>query len=263
MRKRVGILVAVALLGSAGSSVAQVNDAGDAGWQFKVTPYFFMAGLDGRTGVKGVTTDVDVPLGEILDHLDMAFMMSATARKNRWILGLDAMYFKLSDAGSKWVTGPFGFVNIEGTIDLDMTEQLYQPTIGYRLFEGTTLDLYAAARYTGLKTAMTLTSTTTIPSLPGGTNELDADVNWWDPVIGFRTDIPFKQKFDVMMLGDFGGFGVGSDVAYQWMIGAGWQFSQHFDARLGYRYFFEDYDQDGFVWHMAMSGAVLGLGISF
>ena len=160
-----------------------------------------------------------------------------------------AGYFKLSGAGSKLVTGPFGAVTVEGTVELDMTEQIYQPTVAYRVFEtGTTLDVYAAGRYTGLSTEVTLTSTTTIPSLPGGTNHLDGDKSWWDPVIGVRTDLPLGQKFDLLFVADFGGFGVGSDVTYQWLAAAGWQFSTHFDTHIGYRYFYEGTIKDIEAW---------------
>jgi hypothetical protein len=249
-------------MASAPTSRAQVAD--EDGWEFRLTPYFLAAGLDGKTGVAGVTTDVDVPFSDVFDHLDAGFMMAATARRNRWILGLDAIYFKMSGAGSQSVSGPFGFVALDGTVELASSEQIYQPTIAYRVFEGDVpLDFYVAARYTSLETEMTLVSTTTIPSFPGGTNELSGDVDWWDPIIGKRVHISLTDHLFGTTVVDCGGFGVGSDVTYQWLVAGGWRFGDHVDTSVWYRYFKQDYEEDGFVWNMVAKGFIVGLGIVF
>lgn len=245
---------------------AQAFDSDDEGWEFSVTPYLFGASLDGRAGIGPVVTSVDLPLSDLLDHFEAGFMVAATARKDRWIFGLDAMYIKLSDVGSQSVSGPFGVITVEGTVDLVPGEQIYQPTIGYRLFSGDdapTLDMYAAARYTSLETELTLVTTTSIPSFPGGTRLLEADATWWDPVIGFRSMFSITDKMFGTALVDVGGFGVGSDVTYQWMATAGWQFTDLISASLGYRYLKQDYQEDNFLWDMVMSGPVLGVGFVF
>lgn len=263
MGKRIvaGIAMWLALVGIAR---AQAFDQDEEGWQFTVTPYLFGAGLDGKAGVGNVTTDVEVPLSDLLDHLDAAFMVAATARKDRWIFGVDAMYFKLSDVGSQSVSGPFGVITVEGTVDVAPGEQIYQPTIAYRVFGGDApiLDVFVAARYTSLETELTLVSTTTIPSFPGGTRTLKGDATWWDPVIGQRVIASFTEKLFGTFLVDFGGFGVGSDVTYQWMVTTGWRFTEHFSTSLGYRYLKQDYD-DELVWNMVMSGFVVGAGFVF
>lgn len=261
MRLVAAIVMSMAL---SGPVHAQAFDSDNEGWEFSVTPYLFGAGLDGRAGVGNVTTDVDVPLSDLLDKLDAGFMVAATARKNRWIFGLDAMYIKLSDVASKSVSGPFGVITVEGTVDLAPGEQIYQPTIAYRVFGGDTpvLDFYVAARYTSLETELTLVSTTTIPSFPGGTRTLEGDATWWDPVIGKRVMVAITDKLFGTTLVDCGGFGVGSDVTYQWMVTAGWRFTEHISTSLGYRYFKQDYD-DTLVWDMVMSGFVVGFGVVF
>jgi opacity protein-like surface antigen len=65
------------------------------------------------------------------------------------------------------------------------------------------------------------------------------------------------------LYGDVGGFGVGSDSTYQAIGGVVWQFSQRFSASAGYRYLYQDFEDDGFVWDMAMHGPFLGLGVKF
>jgi hypothetical protein len=268
MRRFLGLFVWATSWSIAGSCFAQADSATEEGWRFTVTPYFLAAGLDGKTGVNGVTTDVDVPFSDIFDKLDAGFMMFATARKGRWFGGFDAMYFKLSDAPSNQVTGPFGKVTVQGALDITVTQQFYDGVVGYRAVEKSAtnrviLDVYASARYTSMETEATLTTSSTIPSFPGGSRSMDDEVTWWDPIIGARTLIPFAGDFDLNMLADFGGFGVGCDVTYQWLLAVEWQFSKPVAISAGYRYFKQDYDQDGFVWDMAMSGFVTGVGISF
>ncbi len=266
MGDAIRLVLAFSVAGLVTPALAQTTDT-DEDWEFRVTPYFLAASLDGKTGIAGVTTDVDMPFGDILDHLDAGFMMTATARKNRWILGVDAIYFKLSGVGSKSVTGPFGVITTEGTVELGSTQQIYQPTIAYRFFgdDSPSLDVYVAARYTSLESELTLTSTTDIPSFPDGTSQLSEDVSWWDPVIGKRVTIWFTERLFSRTVVDFGGFGVGSDVTYQWLAAAGWRFSPHIDAAVGYRYFEQDYEDDdtGFVWDMVASGMIVGVGITF
>ena len=268
MKRYWGVTVFAVLWLCAGSCFAQVDSTSDEGWQFRVVPYLLAAGLDGKVGANGITTDLDVPFSDIWDHFDAGFMMFATAYKGRWFGGFDAMYFKLSGAPSNEVTGPFGRETAHGVLEVTVTQQFYEPAIGYRAVPGSqtnkvTLDVYVSARYTSMKTEATITTSSSIPTFPGGSNTASSDQTWWDPLIGARTTIPFADKFYVTMLGDFGGFGVGCDVTYQWLGVVGWQCSKPVSIAAGYRYFKQDYDQDGFIWDMAMSGLITGVVISF
>ena len=73
------------------------------------------------------------------------------------------------------------------------------------------------------------------------------------PVIGARVTLPVAERWSAMLYGDVGGFGAGSDLAYQRFAGVNWQFSEHLSAKAGYRY----------VWKMAAYGPYLGVGIRF
>ncbi len=247
--------------------VGRVNAQGAAndGWRFQIAPYFLMPGLNGKVGYGGITTDLAMDFGDILDRLDMGIMVMATAQRGRWVFGFDAMYFKLSDQGTSSASGPFGFVQADGTLELTTTQQIYQPTLAYRLFDTPTgnFDAFVAARYTSLENDVYLASTTTIPSLPGGTRTLSDEQTWWDPVVGGRTSIPFAGAFAVNALADFGGFAAGCDVTYQWLLTLRWDFATHFAAAGGYRYMKQDYEEDGFVWDMVMKGPILGVGFAF
>jgi opacity protein-like surface antigen len=61
--------------------------------------------------------------------------------------------------------------------------------------------------------------------------------------------------------GDIGGGG--SELTWQALAGVDWTLSKHLSAKFGYRYLDFDYDQDDFVYDMAMAGGYAALGIRF
>ena len=58
------------------------------GWQLTLTPYGWLANLDGTLGVRGYTTPVDIKFDDILNNLDMVALINMEARKGRWGDGL-------------------------------------------------------------------------------------------------------------------------------------------------------------------------------
>jgi opacity protein-like surface antigen len=257
------VSVAATVLVSLVASPAQAASPAPDKWQFEFTPYLFGAALSGTTGISRVTADVDVSFGDILENLDSGFMAMFEARKGPWGFGFDGVYFRLKDDKSKSWQGPGGIGTADGALEATMTEQIYQLAVSYRtLNTHSKLDLIGAARYTQLDTDLNL-DVTAPPVLPGGTRSLSAGESWWDPVIGIRVITPFAERWSFVGYADVGGFGTGSDITYQTIAGVNWQFSRTFAAKVGYRYFYQDYENDGFVWDMAAHGLYLGLGIGF
>jgi opacity protein-like surface antigen len=246
-----------------GATSAKAEDPG-GGWQLEVTPYLFGAGLDGTVGVRSVEGELDADFDEILDNLDSAFMGTVELRRGRFGLLLDGLYFKLADEETSSWQGPGGVGSATGELEATTTMQLYQIGLGYRVGERVAVDLIAGARYTKLDADLDLTVTTG-GLLPGGARSVSDDQSWWDPVIGARVLIPIGERWTAVLYGDFGGFGVGSDSTYQLIAGLNWQFAKHFSVKAGYRYLYQDYEDDdeGFKWDMAAQGPYLGLGIRF
>src|SRR5438046_8475039 len=50
-------------------------------WQFTIAAPGWLASLNGTIGIRGVNADIDVPVDEVLQHLDMIFAMRAEAQK--------------------------------------------------------------------------------------------------------------------------------------------------------------------------------------
>jgi opacity protein-like surface antigen len=243
-----------------GGALAQTPP--EDGWRLEVTPYFWGSSLDGTVGVRGVEADVEAEFEDIVENLDSAFMGTIELRRNRWALLFDSIYFKLEDEGSRSWQGPGGIGSATGSLEATSTMQVYQLALGYRISQEIPVDVIAGARYTRLDVDLDLTATTG-GLLPGGTRSVSGDESWWDPLIGIRLLIPFGQRWTGVLYGDYGGFDVGSDSSYQAIAGVNWQFAKHFSAKAGYRYVYQDFEDDGFKWDMAAYGPYLGLGIRF
>ena len=250
------------MLAAASAMPVHAAGADEDRWQVEFTPYLFASGLHGSTGTQQVTADVNTAFSDMIQNLDKGFMGTLEVRRDRWGFILDGLYFKLKNEGTRSWGGPGGIGSATGDLEISPTMQMYQLSAAYRLDGKVATDLIVAGRYTQLDADLNLV-TTTGGLLPGGTRSLSASQSWWDPVIGVRVILPFAQRWSAMLYGDIGGFGVGSDLTYQGIAGVNWQFSEHFSAKVGYRYLYQDYENNGFVWKMAAYGPYIGVGIRF
>lgn len=231
-------------------------------WQYEVTPYLLASRMDGTAGAKGVTGDVDVSFGDILDHLDAGFMGLFTARKGRWTLGLEGIYMKLEDEEAKSVTGPLGAVTVSGALDATSSLYVAQASVGYRVLDDrTTLDLIGALRYTKLELDLDVVIDSAGIVFPGGERSASGSEDWVDAVVGMRVLHPVAEHVSLLGYADVGAGG--SDLTYQITAGVNWEFKEGYTAKVGYRYMYWDYENDGVVWDIAASGPYLGLGIRF
>lgn len=94
-------------------------------------------------------------------------------------------------------------------------------------------------------------------------SKVSGSKSWVDPFVGFRARYNFTDKLYAMTRADIGGFGVGSDLAWQAYGALGWQFNRHWSTELGYRHLAEDYKSGGFVFDAALAGAYLGITYKF
>jgi opacity protein-like surface antigen len=257
---RLAVVAACAALAVLASD-AIASEESKQSWQFEFVPYLFAAGLNGSIGALGVTADVDVPIEKLIQHLDGVFMGIIEARRENWLIMFDAIYVRLEGETSSSWQGPLGISNATGELKTTIRQQVYQPSLGYRVFDDrTAVDIIGGVRYTQIDTEFDL-GVTTGGLLPGGTHHLSVGKSWWDPVVGVRVTVPLAEKWSVMGYVDAGGNG--SDFTYQAMAGANWQFAKNFSLKAGYRYLYQDFEDNGFAWDMALHGAYFGLGIRF
>ncbi len=66
-------------------------------WQFTIAAPGWLASMNGTIGVHGINADIDVPVDEVLQHLDMIFAMRAEAQKGPFGIYGELIYIGLSD----------------------------------------------------------------------------------------------------------------------------------------------------------------------
>jgi hypothetical protein len=238
-------------------SAARAQDgstAAGAGWTFTATPYVWFASLKGDVGtISGLPPiDVDATFSDIIENADMALMLTAEAQRERWGLVLDLVYLNLSvDADTQGAL--FGAA--------DLTSETLFATIGVarRVIERGRFRAEAAA---GARLWYTDTKLELSAGLLPAQSADDAEF-WADPIIGVRGHVDLGRGFFLAPFADIGGFGVGSDLT--WQIGGtiGYQIKEWLWLRAGYRHLKVDYEDDGFVFDVTMSGPILGVGFRF
>jgi hypothetical protein len=150
--------------------------------------------------------------------------------------------------------GPTGYVKA----DVDLDQSALEVDVGYEVMER--LVVFGGLRYNDLSVDIKTTG-------PLGTRSAGGDEDWIDPVVGAHYTIPFADKWSFTMRGDIGGFGIGSDFAWQGVGTLRWQASERIGVLAAYRYIDMDYDNgetsNYFEYDMAMSGPALGVVFTF
>jgi hypothetical protein len=66
-------------------------------WQFTIAVPGWLSSMNGTIGVRGVNADIDVPVDEVLQHLDMIFAIRAEAQKGPFGIFGEFLYVGMSD----------------------------------------------------------------------------------------------------------------------------------------------------------------------
>jgi len=229
-----------------------------ADWTHEIAPYLWGAGLEGTTAIGPVSADIDASFSDILDALEMGAMGSYRGSRDRISVMFDAVYSGLGGDGK----GPGGAVKADVDIDqldVDIDQLVLEGDLGYALTEN--LHAFVGLRYVDLETKIKLKG-------PLGNTESARDkVDWVDPVIGLYYIWPFSDRWALSLRGDIGGFGVGSEFAWQGVGILRWQVSSGVGVLFAYRYLSNDYE-DGkganyFEYDMSMQGPALGVVFTF
>jgi opacity protein-like surface antigen len=225
--------------------------AGAAEWKHEFAPYLWGSAMDGTVGVGDVVADAQLSFSDILDNLEFGFMGAYRASRDRYSISVDAIYMGLGATEE----GPGGVLKA----DIDVDQIGLEADFGYALNER--LTLLAGLRYVSLDADLKVTG-------PLG-NSLTASEgqDWVDPVVGAQYAWPFADEWTLTLRGDIGGFGVGSDFAWQGMATLRWQFSPRTALGVAYRYLDIDYEDgkgdDYFKYDVATSGPAMGVIFTF
>jgi hypothetical protein len=191
-------------------------------WTFDVSLYGVAAGMSGDITARGIPADVNVSFGQVLDNLKFGAMGTAKVGYDRWSLSTDVIYMDLAAS--------------QGTVSASAQQWLVQPMLGYRVLPF--FEVTAGTRYNNLSATVQGTR----PPL-GKFFSTSGTVEWWDPVIGGRVSVPLIKTLSFDVMGDVGGFNVGSELTWQALPMLNWRFTKWGSIQAGYRWLYTDYSQ--------------------
>ena len=237
------ILITLALAGTLVVPALRAQDTNR--WRFDVSLYGLAVGMAGDVGIGRVNADVDAGFDKIWENLEFGAMGMLRLGYDRWALSTDVLYMGLQ--GSK------------NGVTAEFDQWMVEPTLSYRVSKY--FEPLAGVRYNNLSGEIRGPGILPTPRIPTGTQD------WWDPIVGANLNLPLGKGFSFNVRGDIGGFGVGSDFAWQVFPYLSWQFAQWGALQAGYRWLYMSYEAGSgasrFKYDMLNQGPQLGVTFTF
>jgi len=227
--------------------------ANDDEWNFRVSPYLWGSAMEGdiRTLPPLPPTDVDMSFSDIWDHLDMALMGFAEARKGRFGVFADLVYMDLSTRGK--TSGPlFSGANIDFTLGHLSLGGSYELTQS----DDYELNVLAGAYFWDIDNKLKLKT----GLLPG--QSVSDDEQWNDAFLGLKGKADINDDWYV---NGWGMAAVAGDSDSAWDVygGVGYRYSDSMSIVGGYRHMGLDYHNGPFSYDVEFSGPAIGLTFLF
>ncbi|OJU34852.1 MAG: hypothetical protein BGN99_32640 [Alphaproteobacteria bacterium 65-37] len=297
---KVPTLVVVAMLlwqlPAAAQSPSEPPAADSSPWTFKLTPYAWLTFMSGQQTVRGRTVNVDTNFVREFSSSEslVPVMGYFEARwRDKISLFVDVLYANMT-AGAGGTRNFFPEPGVAGwvaastalnyeTLIVEFGATYEVVKVGPTTTNGvgqTAFDFLMGGRYWLQRADLTLT-------LGGGVNvntsdlQFSADgsrafarsgnVQWVDPVLGFRVRHKLAENQDLSLEADLGGFGMGSRISAQAVGTYAYRFgrsgSVDWSVVLGYRALYVDYSRgsgnDLFRMNILQHGPIIGVNARF
>ena len=230
----------------------------DSSKKFKVylEPYIMFTSMSGTTGIGNLpNTFICVPAGKVFSYLKIGGMLYGEVYNDQLAFTSDLFYANLTQDAS----GKNGVLN--GTATL---KQFWWELEGlYRI--NAWLEFGAGARINNITASADINVVT-----PGGGAKMSSSKSntWVDPLLVTRLKKVINEKWLFQLRADIGGFGVGSQFAWQLQPDIFYSVSKLLQFGLGYRIISMDYNNDSgggdrFVYDMDEYGPQIRIGLNF
>jgi hypothetical protein len=263
------------------AQVPESSGAADDGgarspWGFQVVPFMWLSELEGTIATRGETADIDVDFDDIFDLLGDGELFAAgghfEGRYERFSFFVDA-FGGTARPTSNVTVGQRQMRS--GTADVTMNFAFIEFGPAYRVLEWPlddggrpiVIDLLTGGRWMYFYESITL---------KGSAGLLDrfasATSTWVDPFVGGRFAVPLVGELDFIFRGDIGGFGAGSELAWNliggFRYGLPWQpYGAHTSIVAVYKALDFDYEAGSgtnqIVAALDMRGPAFGLAFDF
>lgn len=235
-RRRRNLRIATLATSLFASTAARAQE--QSGWSIEPSVYLLLAGLTGTVGIGPIDVDLSQPSEAVWD-LNAAFMGSVRVAYRAWAFNADVMYADLGATKN----------DSHGSLQ----ELIFEPTVSYRVYSW--LEPLVGIRYDDVGGDI---------SGPFGSSHA-AKHGWVDPIVGVNLRLPLSGSVDLIVRGDVGGFGVGSNFTWQAYPHVSWEVSRLISLQAGYRVLSVDYETGSGADRLKFDIVELGpqLGITF
>jgi len=224
-------------------------------WTFLIEPYMMFPNMRGTVGMGDLPeATMDASSNDILGQLKIGGMLNLEASTEKWTIGSDLLYMNLAKG-------------VEAR-NLISNGEITAKQLGWEVF-----GLYRAKPWLelglgGLLNSINSGADLNVKAIGGGTISKSKSLTktWLDPMLITRISSKLGKMFIYQFRGEIGGFGIGSDLAWQIQAYAGYRFSKLFQITGGYRIISLDYEsgsgENRFMYDVNTSGPVLRLGFN-
>jgi len=265
------------LVALASSSAVAAEEPAKSPWEFEFALYGWIPGTSLTADVKGHTVHSSVSVKDVLDIVTSGNGMAgggyAAVGYDRFSLFVDAFGGFLEESMREDI--PTRVCTLSASVKGEVRLAIVDFAVGYRLGQWSlpqrrrpvSLGVYAGMRYahTGIQVDATL-------GVLGGIGRhgtLFTTINFADPLIGIRWEVPVLDSVSVDFRGDIGGFGASSNLVWGLVGDARYWFSWNpWSLRpwlsLGYKVLSFDRDpgRDAAV-DLVFRGPYIALGVVF
>ena len=266
--------VFAAIVAASPARVSLAQSSADS-WRFEVTPYFWFINIEGDlryNPIPGGSPHVEISNSDLLDSLDFGFMLSGEARKGRWSIFTDVIYFDLSSIESRVkaidfdIGGPINptSANLDTGTSSSLTSWIWTLAGSFEVVEGptVTLEAFGGFRYLAVDatTDWRLTATVTGPG-PGQvfqrTGSISQSEDVWDAIAGVRGRV--RLGGSRWTLPYYLDIGTGdSDLTWQGLLGLSYGFDWG-EIFINYRYLYYDMEEGGLLEDLNFEGPGIGI----
>jgi hypothetical protein len=224
---------------------ASVETVETSEWSYSLTPFLWATGMSGTISNGPITVNADLSFSTILENLDMGMFLDFRARNGSWEYGGNLVYADLSTSTKGPIAGSKHKIGMKSTV-LEADVKYYYSD---QVFA------YGGARYYDISSTLNLGAPLS--------RKVSVSKAWVDPIVGGGFAVPMSEKWSFVGKGDVGGFGIGSDFAWQAQAYVQYESSDTISILAGYRHLNFDYTGGGTRIELTMSGPVFGVRFNF
>jgi hypothetical protein len=225
-------------------------------WNYLVEPYGMFPNMSGISALGNLPElNVEVESSQIFDNLQMGAMIYLEASNEKWNFNSDLLYMDLGK-------------DVKNS-SLINSGEISAKQLGWELAGLYKVKPWLEVGVGALLNSIEMKLDINRNNIGGTTTKIKRETSqtWLDPMLIAVIKNTPENKIIYSVRGEIGGFGIGSDLAWQIQAYAGYRFSKLFQIQGGYRIISLDYENgsgtDRFLYDVDTYGSVVRFGFNF